>query len=83
MKTDDTSNPDWLKQNQDRLISWELLQRALRGEAEEPMTKQEWRKTIDRCGFSEADYDAIIADNRKRMREGGCPEGLRIMSQTQ
>ncbi len=80
MKSDDTSNPEWIKQNQDRLVAWELLQRTLRGEGEEPMTKQEWRKTIDRCGLTEADYDAIIHDNRKRMREGGCPEGMRLMS---
>lgn len=76
---DCTLDPVWLQEQQDRFLAWELLQRALRGEADEPMSDKQWKAIQERCAFSEAEYHAMIQDNRKRLREGGCPEGMRLM----
>lgn len=79
MKYDYTTSPEWVREQQDRFIAWELLQRAIKGEAEEPMTDQQWRLIQQRCAFSDTDYHAMIEHNRKRLREGKCPEGMRLM----
>ena len=66
--------------HQHRLVSWELLRRALKGEDGRALEMEEWRKIRNRCGMEEADYHAIIAGIRKRLRGGKCPEGTRVMT---
>lgn len=81
MKTDETLDPNWVREQQSRFVGWEIFQRALDGKADEPMSDKEFKDVLRRCGLSEADYRAMIQETRKRMR-AGCPDGLRMMSDT-
>ena len=69
MKTDPTTDPSWVREQQSRLVSWEILQRALDGKADEPLEGRELREVLRRCGYSEDDYMATEAAFRDKMQE--------------
>lgn len=69
MKTDQTTDPTWVREQQSRLVGWEILQRALDGKADEPLDGRELREVLRRCGYSEEDYMATEAAFRGKMQE--------------